>query len=96
MTEVVPAQLRACARAAAEVATVLGGLTLGSPADQAARWLPGARAAGVASTLGDAWTTRSRLLASDVDTHAQRLTAAADRYAGADAAAAGVLGRTGR
>lgn len=96
MTEVAPEQLRACARSAAEVATVLGGLTLGSPADQVARWLPGARAAGVAPTLGDAWTTRTGLLASDVDTHAQRLTGAAGRYAGADAAVADALGRSGR
>lgn len=80
----VPDALRAAGRSAGAAAGTLRGADCGTPVHAVAGALPGAKAAGAATTFAAGWKATLDSWSSDADQHVAALGTAADAYVAGD------------
>lgn len=80
----VPEALRAAGRSAGDAMGELRGVDCAGPVSELATALPGAKAAGAASSFGNSWKSTFTAWCADADEHTTSFGKAADAYVASD------------
>ncbi|MFE0022645.1 hypothetical protein [Amycolatopsis sp. NPDC059021] len=92
----VPEALRAAGRSAGDAMGELRRVDCAGPVAELAGALPGAKAAGAASSFGNSWRSAFTAWCADADEHVASLGKAADTYVAGDAHAQSSLPSDGK